>query len=121
MEFSASNRAESDFQKIVTPTIYYSVEKMNASFYNNKIFDFSSFNFLGVLKFIFYDSTLISTTAFTNFQLDPTYGLYSFTISQSMKLLSTDVILLSFDGTLAQVGGYVTQVWLIIYIFIGRF
>jgi hypothetical protein len=69
----------------------------------------------------FYSTSFSSFNLYANFQTDPAYGLYSFALSQSPEVLSSDVTLESFDDALALIGGYAGTIWLIIGFFVAGF
>jgi hypothetical protein len=124
MEYIGEQRMESDFAPIITPSNYFIVSWNSVNFFENKAFDFSFFGSLGFLKipnFNFYETSFSAFNLYTNFQEDPSYGLYTFAISQSPETHDSDVTLLSFDQTLALMGGYAGTVWLILGFFIGGF
>lgn len=124
MEYIGEQRMESDFAPTITPSNNFLVAYNSITFYNNKGFDFSSFgsfSFLQIPSYDFYATEFSSSNLYTNFQTDPSYGLYTWAMGQNPKVLSSDVTLLSFDQTLALMGGYAGTVWLILGFFIGGF
>jgi hypothetical protein len=50
MEYIGEQRMESDFQPVITPENYFLAQTNNINFYNNKVFDFSSFKSLSFLQ-----------------------------------------------------------------------
>ena len=67
MEYIAEFRMENDFEPVATPTNYYIVETNQGSFYDNKIFDWSSFSFIPVTPFSFWSAAFQGLTFYTNF------------------------------------------------------
>ena len=121
LDYVADNRAQSDFVKGITPTNFYIVEKNQGSFYDNKWFDWSTFTFMKADYIAYYVGRFSSYTMYTNFQQDPLYGLYSFALAQAPTIQSSEIALLSFDQTLALIGGYVGTVWGIITFLTSNF
>lgn len=80
-----------------TATNTYLVQKNYGGFYQNKFFDFSSFSFFQAQHFEFYVGQFNSLVIYTNFQMNPTYGLYSWAIGQSPKIVSDEFTLFSLD------------------------
>lgn len=121
MEYIGENRMESDFDPVITPTNYFLSAMHEVDFYDNKAFDFSSFSFIPIVHYDFYETTFQSFTIYTNFNTDPVYGVYATAISQNPKIVSSQVTLLSFDQTLALIGGYAGTIWMILEWFVGGF
>jgi hypothetical protein len=97
MEYVGEQRMESDFDPVITPTNYFLARANIVSFYDNKFFDFSSFSFIPVVEFDFWETLYQSYTVYTNYQSDPIYGIYSIALSQSPQIIQSQVTLLSFD------------------------
>jgi hypothetical protein len=121
MEFVGELRMESDFEIGITPSNYMISTSNQISFYSNKIFDFSAFDFLPVSEYEFFATQLSFFNVYTNLQSDPYTGLYTTAISQDPKMIQSQVTLLSFDQTLALIGGYAGTIWMIIEWLIGGF
>jgi len=49
------------------------------------------------------------------------FGLYSFTFTQSTKIVSELYVAFAFDNIMAQVGGFSAFIWMILGLFIGSY
>jgi hypothetical protein len=101
MEYMAEARKENDFVIDITPANNYIIATNNIDFWDNKYFDFSGisnslFNF-HVNRLIFYASSYNSYTTYNLRQANMLYGLYLVVIAQNPRILTDEVILLSFD------------------------
>ena len=67
MEYIGELRMESDFEEVDTPSNYFLSTSNQISYYNNKIFDFSAFDFLPVTEYEFFATTLSYYTTYTNY------------------------------------------------------
>lgn len=56
MDYIGEQRMESDFSQVITPTNYFLSQANTVSFYDNKVFDFSSFSFIPVDYYDFYST-----------------------------------------------------------------